>query len=89
MSPEEGPGQRTGRPCCSLAVLREAYKQKEDQLHIQFDSDRTRGNDFKPKEGICICVRCWEEIFYSESVKVLKQAAQQGCRCPIPGGIQG
>ena len=28
------------------------------------------------------------EVVYYESGKVLQQATQRGCRCPIPGGIQ-
>ena len=36
-----------------------------------------------------IQVRHQEEIFYSEGGEVLAQAAQRGCRCPIPGGIEG
>jgi len=30
-----------------------------------------------------------EERVYQESGEVLEQAAQRGCGCPIPGGIQG
>ena len=29
------------------------------------------------------------EILYQESGEVLKQPAQKGCGCPVPGGIQG
>ena len=31
--------------------LKGAYKQEENQLFTQMDSDRTRGNGFKLKEG--------------------------------------
>mgnify|MGYP001855940669 CR=1 FL=1 len=31
--------------------LKGAYKQEVDQLFTQVDSDRTRGNGFKMKEG--------------------------------------
>ena len=29
------------------------------------------------------------EVLYYESGEVLAQAAQRGCGCPIPGGVQG
>jgi len=28
-------------------------------------------------------------LLYQESGEVLERAAQRGCRCPIPGGVQG
>ena len=27
--------------------------------------------------------------FFTESGEVLEQAAQRGCGCPVPGGVQG
>ena len=30
-----------------------------------------------------------EEVLYQESGEVLEQAAQRGCGCPVPGGVQG
>ena len=29
------------------------------------------------------------EVLYQESGEVLKWAAQRGCGCPVPGGVQG
>lgn len=29
------------------------------------------------------------EVLFYESGEVLAQAAQRGCGCPIPGGVQG
>ena len=29
------------------------------------------------------------KVLYRESGKVLEQAAQRGCGCPIPGGVLG
>ena len=29
------------------------------------------------------------EVLHCESGKVLEQAAQIGCGCPVPGGVQG
>ena len=34
-------------------------------------------------------IRCQGEVLYRESGEVLAQAAQRGCGCPIPGGVQG
>ena len=34
-------------------------------------------------------VGCQGEILYRKSGEVLEQAAQRGCGCPIPGGVQG
>ena len=30
-----------------------------------------------------------EEVLYYESGEVLGQSAQRGCRCPLPGVVQG
>ena len=29
------------------------------------------------------------EVLYCESGEVLERAAQRGCGCPVPGGVQG
>ena len=34
-------------------------------------------------------VGCQGEVLYYESGKELEQAAQRGCGCPVPGGVQG
>ena len=34
-------------------------------------------------------VRYQEEVFHTEGGDTLEQATQEGCGCPIPGGIQG
>ena len=36
----------------TLQYLKGDYKQKGNKLFTQIDSNRTRGNDFKLKEGI-------------------------------------
>jgi len=56
-----------------------------NQLFTQIDSDRTRGNDFKLKEGrFRLDIG---EILHRESGEVLEQAAQRGCGCSIPRGV--
>jgi len=51
------------------------------------DTDRTRGNGFKIKEKRFRLDG--KEVFHWERGEVLEQAAQRGCGCPIPGGVQG
>ena len=70
----------------AFQYLKEDYKWEGNQLFTQIDSDRTRGNCFKLKEGrFRLDVR---GKFFTESGEVLKQAAQRGSGCSIPGGVQ-
>jgi len=41
-----GEEKTMGRPHCSLPVLKGSYEQQQDQLFIDSDSDRTKGNGF-------------------------------------------
>ena len=71
----------------AFQYLKGAYKQEGSQLFERADNSRTRGNGFKLKEG-----RFGFDIrgkFFTLSGEVLEQAAQRGCGCSVPGGVQG
>ena len=50
------------------------------------DDGSARRNGFKLKEGRFRLGN--GEVLYQESGRVLEQAAQSSCGCPIPGGFQ-
>jgi len=57
-----------------------------NQPFPQVDCARTRGNGFKLNEGgFTLDVK---GKFFTESDEVLDQAAQRGCGCSVPGGVQ-
>ena len=71
----------------AFQYLKGAYKWEEGPLFERADNNRTRGNGLKLKEGrFGLDVR---GKFFTKSGEVLERAAQRGCGCAIPGGVQG
>jgi len=70
----------------ALQYLRAAYKQEGDQLFTWSDSDTTRGNGFKLREGR-FRLDVWRKYFTPRVVRHWNR--QISSRCLIPGGIQG
>lgn len=72
-------------PYRSLSVPEGDLQETEEGLFIRAGSNRTRRNGLKLKDGR---IRYQEEIPYFEDGETLEHIAQQGCECPLPGGIQ-
>ena len=60
-----------------------------------YQRNDTEGKHFELEEVLKsvktgkIQVGCQGEVLYYESGEVLAQAAQRGCGCTVPGGVQG
>ena len=64
----------------ALILLRQEGK----RFFTQSDTDRTRRNGFKLKEGKFELD--FRKKFFTQSSEALQKAAQN-CGCPIPGGV--
>jgi len=70
---------------CSLPVPKGSL-QTGGESPLYKGYSRTTGNGFKLKEGrFKLVVR---GKLFTKSGEVLEQAAQRGCRSPVPGGVQ-
>ena len=69
----------------AFQYLKGDNKKEDNQFFTWVDSDRTRGNGFKLKEGkFRLDAR---GKFFTERGAMLEQAAQGGCGCSASGGV--
>ena len=71
----------------AFQCLQGAYKQEGEQLFMRVDSDRTRGNGFKLRQGrFRLDIR---NKFYTQRVVRHWHSCPEKLWCPIPAGAQG
>ena len=72
----------------AFQYLKGAYKQEGEWLLTRVDSDRTRVNGFKLKQGkVRLDIR--RKFFHPEGGEALQQLTQGRCGYLVPGCIQG
>jgi len=80
-------GRLQGDLTATFQYLKGAYKQERAQLLKPSDSDRTRGDGFKLKEGrLRLYVR---KKFFTQRVLRHWHSCSEKLWCSIPGGAQG
>jgi len=71
----------------AFQYLKGAYKHEGKRLFMRLESDRTRGNGSKLREGrFGLDIR---RKFFTRRVVTHWTGCPRRCGCPIPGGIQG
>jgi len=76
-----------GEFTAAFQYLRGSCKHNGDRLFAQTDSDSTRENDFKLKEGR-FKLDVWEK-FFTQRAKRSWHSCPEKLWCPIPGGAEG
>ena len=72
----------------AFQYVKGTYKQEGEWLFMRVDSDRTKGNGLKLRQGrFRLDIR--RKFFHTGGGDALEQVAQGGCGHPIPGCIQG
>lgn len=71
----------------AFQFLKGVYKKDGDKLFSRAYYDRTRANGFELKVSK-LRLKMRSYLFYNECIERLKEVAQRGGGCPIPGKIQ-
>jgi len=84
---EEKLEKALGRPHCDLQHFSQGFKKRCRPTFMWSDSDRTKCNDFKLKDG-SFRVEAGKKLFNQE-VERRWHSCPEKLWCPIPGGTQG